>query len=57
MQNTQINPSIPAAGSVDSNMTESSMGRLGNFNTGVNGYTPSVASTIPTKPVIKSRIK
>lgn len=57
MQNTQINPTTPAAGSVDAGMTEGSMGRMANFNTGVNGAKTTLTPPKVTKTDITSDIR
>lgn len=57
MQNTQINPSIPSAGSVDANMTEGSMGRLANFNAGVDGFKTKLNPPKVSKTDITSDVK
>lgn len=57
MQNTQINTDMTSAGSVDPNMTESSMGRLANFNAGVDGYKTSLTPPAVTKTDITSDIR
>lgn len=57
MQNTQINPSSPAAGNMEANMTEGTMGRLANFNAGVDGYKTALTPPEPMKTDITSDIK
>ena len=58
MQNTQISiNSSPTVGNVDSGMTEGSMGRLGNFNEGVNGNKTTLKPPKATKADITSDIK
>lgn len=57
MQNTQINPTTPAVGNVDANMTEGSMGRMGNFNAGVNGAKTNINPPKVTKTDITGDIK
>ena len=57
MQNTQINPSIPAAGSMDAGMTEGTMGRLGNFTKQIDNYTTGLKPPKVTKTDITADIK
>lgn len=57
MQNTQVSTSTPSASSVDSNMTEGLMGRLGNFNAGMNGYKTALTPPEPMKTDITADIK
>lgn len=58
MQNTQIGISdAPAASSMSPNMTEGSMGKLANFNAGLNGSKINLTAPRLTKTDITSDIK
>lgn len=57
MQNTQISLSTPSASNVDANMTEGAMGRLGNFNAGVNGSKTALTPPTVTKTSVTSRVE
>lgn len=58
MQNTQISASDkPAASNVDSNMTSGAMGRMANFNEGVNGNKTTLTPPKATKADITSDIR
>ena len=57
MQNTQINADSAPATNVDAGATEGNIGRMGNFNAGVNGSKTSLTPPPVTKTDITSNIK
>lgn len=57
MLNTQINPSTPTVANVGSTMTEGSMGRMANFNAGVDGAKTTLNPPKVSKTDITSDIK
>ena len=58
MQNTQVSGTdTPAAGNMMPNMTEGSMGRLANFNAGVDGYKTTLSAPKVTNTDITSDIR